>query len=291
MTKNAVNKVKTLKIPKSISIPIALLSKISTSWTTVFIAKIFGTPQKHKIPKREMHMDTKSVQKNIFIPSINKHIVVYEYGSSKNKILLAHGWSGRGTQLYKIAHELLANDYMTISFDAPAHGKSGGSTTIMLEFVAIILELQKIYGSFDSAVGHSLGGIALLNAIRLGLDLKSLTIIGSADKIEDIIADFTMKIGLSSKYNFLLKNYFEKKYNKPMESFSAYLSANEVKIPVLVIHDKNDDEVPMSCALNIVKHLENGQLFLTEHLGHRKILGNENVIQKIITFTKTSHIH
>ena len=284
MSKNVAIIQKSLQIPKTISLPIAFLSKISPYLTTTFAAKIFGTPQKHKIPKREQEMDTKSVQKSIFIPAINKNIIVYEYGKSDRKVLLAHGWSGRGTQLFKIADALLDNDFMTISFDAPGHGKSDGKRTIMLEFVEIILELEKIYGIFQAAVGHSLGGIALLNAARLEFKLKSLIIIGSADKIEDIIADFTSKIGLPVKYNLLLKQYFERKYNKPMDHFSAYLSAKEVQIPVLVIHDKDDNEVPVACAENIMAHLANGEIFLTEKLGHRKVLGDASVVKKLIDF-------
>ena len=92
---NHKNKTKNLKIPKSISIPIAFLSKISEKWTTIFIAKLFGTPMKYTIPKREIEMDEHSVQKSTFIPAINKSVVVYEYGNSDKLILLAHGWSGR----------------------------------------------------------------------------------------------------------------------------------------------------------------------------------------------------
>jgi hypothetical protein len=44
---------------------------------------------------------------------------------------------GRGTQLFKIADELLKQGYSTISFDAPAHGKSPGKTTIMVDFIYI----------------------------------------------------------------------------------------------------------------------------------------------------------
>jgi hypothetical protein len=44
---------------------------------------------------------------------------------------------GRGTQLFKIADELLKQGYSTIGFDAPAHGKSPGKTTIMVDFIFI----------------------------------------------------------------------------------------------------------------------------------------------------------
>jgi alpha-beta hydrolase superfamily lysophospholipase len=69
-------------------------------------------------------MEQISTQKTLHIPTINKSVVVYQYGQSDKKVLLVHGWSGRGTQLVKIADALLKSGCSTISFDAPAHGKS-----------------------------------------------------------------------------------------------------------------------------------------------------------------------
>jgi alpha-beta hydrolase superfamily lysophospholipase len=36
----------------------------------------------------------------------------------------------------------LKQGYSTISFDAPAHGKSPGKTTIMVDFITTILEIE-----------------------------------------------------------------------------------------------------------------------------------------------------
>jgi dipeptidyl aminopeptidase/acylaminoacyl peptidase len=69
-----------------------------------------------------------------------------------------------------------------------------------------------------------------------------------------------------------------------MDNYSAYKSAMDVTIPVLVIHDKNDNEVPVEAGIHIYKYLKEGELFLTEGLGHRKILGNSLVIEKIVKF-------
>ena len=89
-------------------------------------------------------MMAKSAQKEmLFIPELNKKVMVYTYGYSKRKVLLVHGWSGRGTQLYKIADKLLENGFMTISFDAPADGKSPGNSTMMTEFIATSKYLEE----------------------------------------------------------------------------------------------------------------------------------------------------
>jgi pimeloyl-ACP methyl ester carboxylesterase len=284
MAKNSKKPASSLKIPKAILITGKFLSLISSKWTTLFAAKLFTTPIKHRIPKREMEMDAKTKQELVLIPTINKKIMVYHLGESPKKILLVHGWSGRGTQLVKIADAFLNAGYATISFDAPAHGKSPGKTTLMVEFIAAILHLEKQFGPFEAAIGHSLGGMSLLNAMRQGLPLRHLVIIGSGDIIKDIMDDFTAKLQLNPKVSERMRIHFEKKFEQTMDSFSAYLAARTIDIPVLVIHDNDDDEVPVKCSIHIHKNLQNGELMITKGLGHRKILGDKNVIDKTLDF-------
>ena len=284
MTKKTSNHTQSLKIPKIILLTSKLISFISPKLITLFAAKLFTTPIKHKIPKRELEMDRNSIQKLIPVPAINKEVVLYQYGKSEKKILLVHGWSGRGTQLFKIADELLKAGYSTISFDAPAHGKSPGKTTIMVDFIATILEIDKQFGPFEAAIGHSLGGMSVLNAIKKGLKVNHAVVIGSGDIVEDIMDDFVAKLELKPIISTLLRLHFEKKYQEKMNSYSAFLAAKEIAIPVLVIHDNNDPEVPVKAGIHIHKYLKNGELLLTDGLGHRKILGNHKVIEKTVQF-------
>ena len=284
MTKKTSNHTQSLKIPKIILLTSKLISFISPKLITLFAAKLFTTPIKHKIPKRELEMERNSIQKLINIPAIKKEVVVYKYGKSEKKILLVHGWSGRGTQLFKIADELVKAGYSTVSFDAPAHGKSPGKTTIMVDFIDTILEIDKQFGPFEAGIGHSLGGMSVLNAIKKGLKVKHAVVIGSGDIVEDIIDDFIAKLELKPIISTRLRLYFEKKYHEKMNNYSAFLAAKEITIPVLVIHDTNDTEVPVKAGLHIHKYLKNGELMLTEGLGHRKVLGNHAVIEKIVDF-------
>lgn len=286
MSKRKEKSVQSIEIPKIILFIAKFLSVFSSKLTTLFAAKLFTTPIKHKIPKREHVMEHESAQKTITISEINKEIVVYEYGKSDKKILLVHGWSGRGTQLVKIADELLKKGFMTISFDAPAHGKSKGNSSIMIEFIASILEIEKQYGPFEFAIGHSLGGMSVLNAIKQNLQVKKAVIIGSGDIIQDIIDDFIYKLQLKPQYGIKLRNHFEKKFGGKMDDYSAYKAAEKTEIPILIIHDKDDHDVSVKAAYNIQKHLKNSEIMITEGLGHRKILGNDDVIKKIIEFLK-----
>ena len=272
------------RVPKFIIKTGQLLYRISPVLAEKFARKLFITPIKHKIPKREFHMEEQSVQTKLFVPSINKEIVVYNYGNSDKKILLVHGWSGRGTQLVKIADAFLDKGFSTISFDAPAHGKSGTKTTLMLEFIESILEIEKAYGPFEFAIGHSLGGMSILNAVKKGLNVKKAVVIGSGNSVINIVNTFVEKIGLPNKVAQIMKNNFEKKYQFEMESFSAYVAAKEVRIPVLVIHDNDDDDIPVSEAHHLAHNLSDKEVLITNELGHRKILGDSAVIEKIVEF-------
>ncbi|REG97861.1 alpha/beta hydrolase [Flavobacterium aquicola] len=288
MTKNALKHTKPLKIPKIIILSSKVIAFLSTKWAVIYASKLFVTPIKHKIPKREIEMDEKSLQQMITVQAINRKVNVYEYGKNDTgkKVLLVHGWSGRGTQLYKIADELIKIGYITVSFDAPAHGKSPGNSTIMVDFIASIIEIEKQFGPFEAVIGHSLGGMSVMNAIKQGLKADKAIVIGSGDIVQDITDDFIAKLGLKPVISKLLCERFEQKYGGKMNDYSAYKAAETTLIPTLVVHDKNDPEVPVKAGINIHQHLKNGELMLTEKLGHRKILADQQVIEKIINFIK-----
>jgi pimeloyl-ACP methyl ester carboxylesterase len=273
-------------IPKGVLFTAGFLEKFSAHLAVLFAAKLFTTPIKHKMPRREFEMNQRSTQSNLNVSKINKEVVVYEWGTGPKKVLLVHGWSGRGTQLFKIAEALVENGFSVVGFDAPAHGKSQGNSSIMVEFIDSIKEIDVKFGPFEAAVGHSLGGMALFNAVKDGFKIKHLVTIGSGDIVKDIIDDFISKIKLKKSTGLLLTKHFEKKYHKTMESYSAYLSAKEIEIPVLVIHDESDADVPVSAAFHIHEHLKNSSLMITQNLGHRKILGDEKVITQTIDFIK-----
>ena len=81
--------------------------------------------------------------------------------------------------------------------------------------------MTKQFGPFEFAIGHSLGGMSILNAINQNLKIKKAIIIGSGDIIQDIINDFTDKLNLKNNIALKLRDHFEKKFNLKMDDFSA----------------------------------------------------------------------
>ncbi len=273
-----------LVIPKAIKFFAQILQFFSHNLTVLLAAKLFTTPFTFKTPKREKVMEESSQKKKHFVTSINKEVHVLSYGYSKKKVLLVHGWAGRSTQLFMIAHKLLEKGYMVISFDGPAHGKSEGKTTNLKEFIETIKSLEKEFGPFDAAVGHSFGSMAILNANAEKEIFKCIVTVGSGDKVSVILNNFTNNLGLKKNISNKMITYFEKKWKIRLADFASSKVAEKVKIPTLVIHDTIDGDVNVSCAVNIRQNLEKGELYITNGLGYTKILRNKMVTNKIVNF-------
>lgn len=276
--------VQRLLVPNYILLTGKLLTAVSPFLASRFAAKLFLTPFRYKLPEREQKMDSNSKQTRVTVPAINREIVVYEYGNSEKKILLAHGWSGRGTQLAVMAEALLEKGFSVVSFDAPAHGKAPGKMSMMPFFVESIHFLEKNYGPFEAAIGHSLGGMSVLRAVKQGLQVKRLVIIGTANSVTRITREFAHNMKMNEKVAKKMKRYFDKKFGEDMDTYSGAVSAKDVKVPTLVVHDEHDVDVHVGAAHELHETLENSEIFITEDLGHRRILGNAKVINKVIDF-------
>lgn len=284
LLKNKKSLIPSLIIPKTVSYFAKTLELISIRLASFFGIRLFITPVNFPIPKREQYMLKSAQKKRLHIPEIKKEIEILSYGYSKKKVLLVHGWSGRSTQLFAFADKLLENGFMVISFDGPAHGKSTGRTTMMPEFLKTIEKINTTFGPFEAAIGHSFGATSLYNAAATFLGIKTFIAIGSGDRISDIISNFAKNLYLNEKSAKKIQSGLEKKWVIHLDDFSSSTVAKKIKIPVLVVHDKTDGDVPVSCAYKIRQNLVKGSLFITNGLGHTKILRNNEVINKSIKF-------
>ncbi len=281
-------------LPPSISIPSKFkriaktIQFFSTNLATKFSSKLFSTPVKFPKPEREKMMWESAKKTRLKITSINKEIEVLTYGFSKKKVLLVHGWCGRSTQLFMIADKLLENGYMVISFDAPAHGNSEGKNALMPEFIDTIHQINESLGPFDTAVGHSLGGMSLYSAVEEGFSLKSLVTVGAGDTISAVMNNFIKNLDLKPKIALKLKKHYDEIHQVDIDSYSSSTKAKGVTIPTLVIHDSADGDVPVSCAYNIRQNLQQGSILITHGLGHTKILRDKNTTSRIVEFIKNN---
>ncbi len=274
-------------IPKPILWGAKILQSISYEWAAAYSRFFFKKPVEPPVKKFEKELRNKAKITKLKIPVFNKKIVAYQWGNGPKKALILHGWSGRATQLNHLIDSFLKNNYTVYAFDAPAHGLSGGQTTNMVEYIESIVAMDQAFGPFDIIVGHSMGGISAANAVaRKNVRTKKLVTIGIPDSIEKIFYQFAEVMGLKPAIAELNIRYMKDKLHTDIKHLAGSYNAQKIRIPVLQIHDKQDKEVPFAEAENLSKHWQNGEFYVTDGLGHRRILRNPEVLQKIMDFAE-----
>ena len=280
------NTIPVLRIPTWIRLGVWLSQQISTSLATQLALYLFFRPQRFKRPVREQQMDENALKTTCYIPKIDKEIQLFRLAGRGPKVLLLHGWSGRGTQLFLFADELRKFNAEVITFDMPAHGQSLGNKTNIVELVECIKEVNVKYGPFEHAIAHSMGSMALLRALRDGVTMKSAAIIGSGDKVRNVFYRFSEQLQFSEKVTEQMIKIVEKQFGMKLESYSSSMSLEHLEIPLLIVHDKDDKETPFGYSKNLDEIAKNSELLLTSGLGHYRILRDSKTVQYIVQFIK-----
>jgi len=281
------NKVITIKEPfplKTLRWVYPKIERILPSLAHKIAFNLFFSPFRFTRPKRELKA-FESAKVNI-VKVNNKNVQLYEWGIKRNPIIvMVHGWSGRGTQFFKFIAPLIAEGYRVITFDAPAHGLSQGKITNIKEFTDVLSYIETNIGTIKVGIGHSFGGVSLIYAKKLGLQLDNIVMISSPTVGEDILTSFRNKIGASPETSLALRNLVAKNFQIDFEGLTACaLVANMPIKNLLIIHDRNDSEVPYTNAEALKKASSRAELILTNNLGHTRILRDDKVVETVVKF-------
>lgn len=245
-------------------------------------AKRFMTPTRHKRPYWEKNIINNGKEKILAC-----QIKAWHWGEGP-KILLMHGWDGRGSQLGCFVEPLVNAGFQVIAIDGPAHGDSPGVRTNLADFAHKILASQDELGSFHAVIAHSFGGAATVLAVDKGLKTEKLVLISSPSDLQAIFDRFTDFMRLSPQAKQYFQAYIEKEAQLTVQEIQMKKIISHIHSPVLLIHDKKDHEIPYSDALKLKDNLQNVDFLSTEGLGHRYILKSEEVINRVLVFLTTT---
>ncbi len=259
----------------------ALVPFLAKRWAV----NLFFTPIKFKTPIKEVEIAKKANLEKITVDG--KQIQTYTWGEGDTTILLIHGWAGRGTQFYAFIDSLLEKNCRVIAFDGPSHGLSDGKKTNIIEFDHTLKAILANNPTIDSIISHSFGGAAALYSIAEGLPIKRLALIGTPTIGSEIINEFIKRINGRASIAPYFESYVLQLIGQPFSYYEALNSLKRLQNPLdlLVVHDKNDKEVPFQHAEALVNQYPSTAFFPTEQLGHTRILKNQEVIDRVLKFT------
>lgn len=249
-----------------------------------FFVKLFFTPLNFKTPPNEEEIRQRADKFTITI-SGNKKIQCYAWGHGP-VVACVHGWAGRGTQFIKFIEPFNKAGYRIVAFDGPAHGQSEGRTTHLLEFKETLFHLYESIGGIIAIIGHSFGGSAGLYSIRHQLPVKIIVCISNPAIADDIINTYLRKLRASHAAGVFFKEYILRHYGIPFEEFTSLHFIKHVPsdLAVLLVHDKDDKEVNVRNPQKLKELFPAASLYITEGLGHTRILKDEIVVDQCVTF-------
>ena len=180
--------------------------------------------------------------------------------------------------------------YEVTSFDLPAHGLSSGYQTNVMELIASIEEMNHQFGPFDAAAAHSFGGLCLVNAVKRGLSIPTVVTINSGAFIHGVFEQFCRIFALTDDMSDRLKKRVEERIGTNSSMWIELASYENCHLledkNLLLIHDQDDYQVLPIETDCFAKALPSAEVLRTHKLGHNKILGNDDLLKKIVDFVK-----
>jgi pimeloyl-ACP methyl ester carboxylesterase len=242
--------------------------------------KLFLTPRRFNRPESEKIWFELADQKKL-----KCGYAIHQWGDiSHPKVLLVHGWEGRGVQLGAFSEPLVNAGFCVIALDGPAHGDSPGVQTNAGDFSRALIAAQQELGSLKAIVAHSFGGGCTLLATKSGLKVDQIITIASPSDYLKVVENAFGFMRISSWSKKIAYNILEKRAGLSLSEINIALIAESLTIPGLIIHDHNDKEVGVQNAIDLNQSWPDSKILLTTELGHRRILKDPEVVQAVLSF-------
>ncbi|RZL34937.1 MAG: alpha/beta fold hydrolase, partial [Rubrivivax sp.] len=139
------------------------LHRVSPALGTRLAMGLFFTPVPTKWLARSRAVPRPWVERQL--PFEGGHVSVWQRGDiepGRPKVLLTHGWAGDAQQMRALADTLAADGFEPVLLDLPAHGRSSGWRSNLLQWVRAMFAVTARFGPWDGVVAHSLGAMALM---------------------------------------------------------------------------------------------------------------------------------
>lgn len=207
------------------------------------------------------------------------------------RVLLLHGWSDRAANLGDLIDRLLRQGFDVTAPDLPGHGDSAGRLTHMRDWMTFLRDLSRNNGPWHAVVGHSLGGFAAAAAVRRDLrqygdpvETDRLVLIAPPNGSLDMLHIFGDILHVPPSIRLRTEWELSRIIKADFAAFSTAQALAGFAGEALVLHDRDDQRVPFTHFETIRRTAPSQQFHVTEGLGHRRILADSRVLDRISEF-------
>ena len=245
--------------------------------------RLFLTPPKPRYPSSEF-FDLIDARQS-FLRHRGRHIASWRWGSpDAPAVLLVHGWGGRATQMRRFVARLTAAGFRVIAYDQPAHGLSEGRLTGLPDFADVLLAMARHHGRVHAVISHSLGGPAAAIALARGLAATRAVLISPPSDLVGYSRRFAHWLALPERVRRSMQAAIEERFGVRWSELEIARVAPLLRAEALVIHDRQDTQVPWRQGAALARHWPGARLMSTVGLGHGRILEDDAVARAAVDF-------
>jgi Alpha/beta hydrolase family len=203
----------------------------------------------------------------------------WEWGRGPG-ILFVHGWNGRGVNLACFFKPVIDAGYSAITYDAPAHGESGGHVTNYFELSDTVRSfLAPSRGlNIQGIIAHSIGASAVINCISKDKPPVDAVLIAPALKLKELTFNLFNQHGVPEMVYQNMIHEMEGYYGYNLHQDNPYILAKTISSKMLIVHDKNDRTISYSDSKKLSEKTDHVFLHTTRGLGHKRILREKAVV-------------
>jgi predicted alpha/beta hydrolase family esterase len=275
-------KLKYLLLAKSIGFYINVLSFVAPKKAVQKAYAIFSTPRKGKIQIDTIPEVLNSAEAVAF-DFEDKTIQTYIWKGNETVVFLIHGWESNSARWKKALPYILKSGYTIVAIDAPAHGLSSGKDFNAHKYTEFIHHVAKMYNP-NILIGHSIGGKACLHyqTIHRNNNVEKIVVLGAPSDFKLIFENYVSLLGLNSKVNRELVNYYKENFNLSNKEIEGPLFSNDSNLKGLIAHDIEDSVVSFAEAKKNSNAWKKALFIETKGLGHS--MNDEVLFEKISSF-------
>jgi len=260
---------------------IRALSALAPGLAARVAERMLLTPARHSAPPQEIAALASARRTIVRVGETALSTWTWGHGP---RVLLVHGWAGRGGQLAAFVPPLLARGFSIVTFDAPGHGASPSPQTSVVAFTEAVRAVAAALGPIRGVVAHSLGAVATARAMFDGLDVDAAVFVAPAGNLAAYSTVFLDALGFNRNARERMRERVETRLRTPWTALDLRVLAPGLDTPLLILHDRDDAEVPWQDGAIVAQAWRGAELVTTGGLGHRRILREAGVVTRSAQF-------
>lgn len=243
--------------------------------------RLFTSPPQRPVQEKEQAF--LNTGERFTVPHGELELAAWRWGSGPT-VLLMHGWGSRAGRFRYFVPALVEAGFSAVTLDGPGHGFTGGRRATLPEFAAALTSVADAVGPVRGFVGHSMGAASILLALRRSVVPAPAVLLAPPADPELFWRHFVRHLRIPSPVAARVEASLQHRLGFNWADLDGRRVAAGLDVPLLVVHDAGDEDVPAAEGAAIAAAATRGEFMETTGLGHRGIMRDADVVARSVAF-------